>query len=271
MVVSAPVSPDGSEHDLTSSPDVGSRGFVAVNHASSNGWSSPTAVDVPTDHSSDSSVSSRLSSPQDHSPGGGEHTSQAQGGMYPQSHGHDNDGGHKRKRSGSNEPMESYEYFPSRRPEPQHMANRALHVLGTGGHNAGYPPYPGEQTNGHTWHPERPIQSQPSANGSRPNPSEAHMAEVLQREGNMSETAQPRPWDHQSTTNGHDQYSHETGTGGSAVTPKRKRNFSNRTKTGCITCRNRKKKCDEAQPVCELRPPSRKKCPTVLMYVFPRQ
>lgn len=35
---------------------------------------------------------------------------------------------------------------------------------------------------------------------------------------------------------------------------KRKRNFSNRTKTGCLTCRKRKKKCDEAKPECELNP-----------------
>lgn len=33
---------------------------------------------------------------------------------------------------------------------------------------------------------------------------------------------------------------------------KRKRNFSNRTKTGCLTCRKRKKKCDELKPECEL-------------------
>ncbi|KAK5138354.1 hypothetical protein LTR08_003415 [Meristemomyces frigidus] len=31
---------------------------------------------------------------------------------------------------------------------------------------------------------------------------------------------------------------------------KRKRNFSNRTKTGCHTCRGRKKKCDERKPAC---------------------
>lgn len=36
---------------------------------------------------------------------------------------------------------------------------------------------------------------------------------------------------------------------------KRKRNFSNRTKTGCLTCRKRKKKCDEAKPECECIPP----------------
>lgn len=32
---------------------------------------------------------------------------------------------------------------------------------------------------------------------------------------------------------------------------KRKRNFSNRTKTGCLTCRKRKKKCDESKPECK--------------------
>lgn len=35
---------------------------------------------------------------------------------------------------------------------------------------------------------------------------------------------------------------------------KRKRNFSNRTKTGCLTCRRRKKKCDEQKPECEFSP-----------------
>lgn len=34
---------------------------------------------------------------------------------------------------------------------------------------------------------------------------------------------------------------------------KRKRNFSNRTKTGCLTCRKRKKKCDEQKPECKSR------------------
>ncbi|KAL4930019.1 uncharacterized protein BDV17DRAFT_46708 [Aspergillus undulatus] len=34
------------------------------------------------------------------------------------------------------------------------------------------------------------------------------------------------------------------------VAPRRKRVFSNRTKTGCLTCRRRKKKCDEQHPNC---------------------
>jgi hypothetical protein len=37
---------------------------------------------------------------------------------------------------------------------------------------------------------------------------------------------------------------------------KRKRQFANRTKTGCGTCRRRKKKCDEAKPECKPNAPS---------------
>ena len=35
---------------------------------------------------------------------------------------------------------------------------------------------------------------------------------------------------------------------------RRKRVFSNRTKTGCMTCRKRKKKCDEMHPECKWHP-----------------
>ncbi|KAI9674314.1 MAG: Maltose acetyltransferase [Trizodia sp. TS-e1964] len=38
--------------------------------------------------------------------------------------------------------------------------------------------------------------------------------------------------------------------GGHMDHKRRKRVFSNRTKTGCLTCRRRKKKCDEAHPEC---------------------
>jgi hypothetical protein len=223
------------------------------------GYQVPCFIHAVTDHPLDSSVSSRLSSPQDHSRGGSEHRPPIHGDMYPQLH-EQKHAGHKRKRSGSEDPVayaeqRLYEYSPSRRPEPQHMANRALHVLGNGGHNAApYYQNGAEQHNGHTWHPERPLHSHPSGNGTRPNTSEAQMAEVLQREASASEVTQPRSWEYQPTTNGEtdvDHYSHDPATGVTTVTPKRKRNFSNRTKTGCLTCRQRKKKCDEAQPVCE--------------------
>ena len=35
------------------------------------------------------------------------------------------------------------------------------------------------------------------------------------------------------------------------IAKKRRRQFANRTKTGCGTCRKRKKKCDEAKPECK--------------------
>jgi hypothetical protein len=46
---------------------------------------------------------------------------------------------------------------------------------------------------------------------------------------------------------------------------KRKRQFANRTKTGCGTCRRRKKKCDEAKPECESELP--RYLGTLLMFI----
>ena len=57
-----------------------------------------------------------------------------------------------------------------------------------------------------------------------------------------------RPWaaSNGSATNG---YHHVNGDTPTATRP-RKRNFSHRTRTGCMTCRFRKKKCDERKPTC---------------------
>ncbi|KAJ5212715.1 uncharacterized protein N7498_004361 [Penicillium cinerascens] len=80
-------------------------------------------------------------------------------------------------------------------------------------------------------------------------PSDAQLADVLQREAQgqdprslgrpaLSANVQPAPpstFPERSTVQ---------------VAPKRKRVFSNRTKTGCMTCRRRKKKCDEQHPAC---------------------
>jgi hypothetical protein len=50
------------------------------------------------------------------------------------------------------------------------------------------------------------------------------------------------------TTNGY----HHPVNGDAATGPRpRKRNFANRTRTGCRTCRKRKKKCDERKPFCK--------------------
>ncbi|KIX00120.1 uncharacterized protein Z518_10257 [Rhinocladiella mackenziei CBS 650.93] len=239
MVTTKSVNHQASENELTSSPEAGSRGFVAVNHASSN-----------------ESDSSQLSSPQDRLPRG-EVPSHAPNGMYPLPNGQDANA-QKRKRSESNGVVQyaqqrQHEYSPSRQPEPQHMANRALHVLGNTDPNgtAYYPNSTSVDQNGHTWQTERPSQPTPALNGVRPNTSEAQLAEVLQRETHAQET-QPKPWDLQPSTNGDvnpDQYGPDGATIGTPA-QKRKRNFANRTKTGCMTCRQRKKKCDEQHPIC---------------------
>ena len=83
-------------------------------------------------------------------------------------------------------------------------------------------------------------------------PSDAHLADALQRE-----TGQERSTTNRSTPGGQ-QPSSPSYTpdrhGAMQVAPKRKRVFSNRTKTGCMTCRRRKKKCDEQHPACKSTP-----------------
>ncbi|EXJ96501.1 hypothetical protein A1O1_01627 [Capronia coronata CBS 617.96] len=224
----APVSRNVAEKELALSPEAGARGFVAVNHASSN----------------DSAASSQLSSPQDNPRRGSEFSSRTPSSIYP--HNQSKEGSsHKRKRSDSDEQeryneQPPYEYNPSQRPEPQHMANRALHVLGNADQNGGgyYQNGNTSNQNGHTWQPERAGQASGSANGVRPGSPDAHLAEILQQEGSGPDAQ--RSWDPSPSSNG------EAATVGS----KRKRNFSNRTKTGCLTCRARKKKCDEQHPTC---------------------
>ncbi|KAL8859529.1 MAG: hypothetical protein Q9178_003928 [Gyalolechia marmorata] len=94
----------------------------------------------------------------------------------------------------------------------------------------------------------------------RPYYSEARMAEALQRENNSYE---PMPM-HESqfgSPDDDDENQHGQQYGDYGGTPRtqaqrdldrtrRKRVFSNRTKTGCMTCRRRKKKCDELHPEC---------------------
>ncbi|PYH81755.1 acetyltransferase [Aspergillus uvarum CBS 121591] len=88
--------------------------------------------------------------------------------------------------------------------------------------------------------------------------TDAQLAEALQREANGHES--PKGW---STSNRPPESSVQSEQSASMpmisqervhpavqVAPKRKRVFSNRTKTGCMTCRRRKKKCDEQHPAC---------------------
>lgn len=87
--------------------------------------------------------------------------------------------------------------------------------------------------------------------------SDSHMAEALQRENRSYDSMPPR--DHYITPEEEDDPHVHYGTfGGTRESQsneidrkRRKRVFSNRTKTGCMTCRRRKKKCDEQHPECE--------------------
>ena len=94
-----------------------------------------------------------------------------------------------------------------------------MHVLGTSDDQHPY------YQNGHTWSQEH-ENSEMHPNGA----SEAQ-------------------WDDSPGPDGQG-YEHN---GANGIVPKRKRNFSNRTKTGCMTCRRRKKKCGEERPYCKYR------------------
>jgi hypothetical protein len=84
--------------------------------------------------------------------------------------------------------------------------------------------------------------------------SDAHLADALQREAGQerSMTNRSTPGTQQPSSPGYAPERH----GAMQVAPKRKRVFSNRTKTGCMTCRRRKKKCDEQHPACKSTPTS---------------
>ncbi|KAL8842924.1 MAG: hypothetical protein Q9170_000328 [Blastenia crenularia] len=94
----------------------------------------------------------------------------------------------------------------------------------------------------------------------RPYYSEARMAEALQRENNSYESMAMHE-NQFGSPDDDDDHQHAQQYGDYSGPPRtqaqrdldrtrRKRVFSNRTKTGCMTCRRRKKKCDEQHPEC---------------------
>jgi Fungal Zn(2)-Cys(6) binuclear cluster domain len=172
----------------------------------------------------------------------------------------------KRKRSPTDEtnsysPVSRYDCSPPKRLEqPQHMADRALHVLGNV-ERATPTDYPHPSNGGHrhehhhSWDGHTPVQqSNYAANGTRHDASDTHLAEALQRathdnsHPNSGWGSRDGEQDDEDRRGSYSQEHTPQGTGGL----KRKRNFSNRTKTGCMTCRRRKKKCDEQHPKCRL-------------------
>lgn len=106
--------------------------------------------------------------------------------------------------------------------------------------------------------------------------SDAHLADALQRETDSQDPrALNRPMQSAPSVQAPSfpAYNSERSATAVQVAPKRKRVFSNRTKTGCMTCRRRKKKCDELHPTCEsfLRYSSTKRNPSVTaLYSYSR-
>lgn len=105
---------------------------------------------------------------------------------------------------------------------------------------------------------ERHPYSQPASAAPDSARTEEQIGEALRRatEHDYAQTS-PEGDDHSVTYSG--PYTPEQRRDGviQSHAKKRKRNFSNRTKTGCLTCRRRKKKCDESKPECE--------CPSLTM------
>lgn len=93
----------------------------------------------------------------------------------------------------------------------------------------------------------------------RPYYSEARMAEALQRENRNYDAMGPRDQfvspedddDHNAQQYADYGTNRSSQSGLDMDRKRRKRVFSNRTKTGCMTCRRRKKKCDEQHPECK--------------------
>jgi len=84
--------------------------------------------------------------------------------------------------------------------------------------------------------------------------SEARLAEALQREnggGPVTRESFVSPETDDPNRQQYGEYGQTRSQIADAERKRRKRVFSNRTKTGCMTCRKRKKKCDELHPECK--------------------
>ncbi|KAK6371059.1 hypothetical protein LTR64_006306 [Lithohypha guttulata] len=162
----------------------------------------------------------------------------------------------KRRRSASPtqdplSPPRRYDYHPPRKvdaqQQQQHLADRALHVLdATNQHQA------------HSYYSTTPSgQERPSYGYDRAysGMNGNHSPAPLPEDGRMSEAYSREPSEQHYASSANDGDQDKQDDGNERPSPiqtgqKRKRNFSNRTKTGCTTCRRRKKKCDEARPQC---------------------
>ncbi|KAI0842671.1 trimeric LpxA-like protein [Hypoxylon sp. FL0890] len=177
--------------------------------------------------------------------------------IYP-----DTEGTHKRKRSLSDEPRRE---GPVAREREQPSRVESRDVYSTTPREREYRQY-GEESREHheSWygrqgHPDdRNTYDRQSSVGMVPSPTDEQVGDTLRRANTHMESqhdysATSPDGDDSSVLYGSTSYTPEHRKGDAVIQSdpkKRKRNFSNRTKTGCLTCRKRKKKCDETKPQC---------------------
>ena len=150
---------------------------------------------------------------------------------------------------------------PSEVLQAQHISARAAHIFENGDHAGDYAHQNGIDQSGRELHSKRSAQSDRSALDLGQSTFEMARESPTGKQPGAPDPASLDPCsrlhDHEATANGqisHDRYSREV----MATTPlTREHNLQpfRRTWTGCITCRQRKTKCDEGRPVCKFTQP----------------
>ncbi|KAI5462493.1 hypothetical protein BGZ63DRAFT_215732 [Mariannaea sp. PMI_226] len=169
----------------------------------------------------------------------------------------DAENAHKRKRSDSIE-VRREPPVQERTPETTSAHNHTDSREPYGTPQRDYRHFGEDQREKDGWYPqrdERGYDSQQNSATTTQGHSEEQIGDALRRAAGQMEPAdypQTSPdVEERSITVYGGQYSEQRRDGVLQHDPKkRKRNFSNRTKTGCLTCRKRKKKCDEQKPEC---------------------
>ncbi|ORY59564.1 uncharacterized protein BCR38DRAFT_59325 [Pseudomassariella vexata] len=165
------------------------------------------------------------------------------------------DGTHKRKRSDSAEPRREAPNAPEERAAGHQSQPESRDAYGTPQRDRDYRPYGDEiREQSESWYSQqqredRNAYDQQNSAGSMPSQTDEQIGDALRRA--TGEAYSPTSPDGDDYYGG--SYTPEHRRDGSIIQSdpkKRKRNFSNRTKTGCLTCRKRKKKCDETKPEC---------------------
>ncbi|KAK7755992.1 hypothetical protein SLS62_001934 [Diatrype stigma] len=237
--------------------------FTALNGAEAKSSEGPSGSPVAKRPASEEPSGSQLPAPE---PKNGEvSTNQreswagrtAEGSSYQSATYPDVEGAHKRKRTNSPEPSREHQTARERQPE-----SRDAYV--TPQRERDYRPFGEEKRDSHAlWYAQqgredRIAYDQQNSAGAASQPDD-QIGDSYRRGTSHNESQHEYP---ATSPDGEDT---PGGMYGGSYTPddhrdgavqsdpkKRKRNFSNRTKTGCLTCRKRKKKCDESKPECKL-------------------